>query len=190
MWFDGEKFYKESTLIILKGNENKSLILSKALEKILSSAGKDVLNIFLNDCPLGDKKYDFIIAGDTSGAVKAANSILLLTDSISFNLTDAETYNSFVIPYKMACDPAFKDINDKNSIFTFSANDDNANLVAKNIKKTDDKICFELLETSSIGRVKFCSDMDLEVEDVLALSAVLLMADISFAEVISKINSF
>lgn len=173
--------------ICLCGDEDVVIKFSKVLSGAFSLISKATLNLLLNDDIENTKEaYDILITDEsrlTEFDVDAKNIILIVLDKKDYNSTAAFKYNKMVVPYSDEfCDKKYDEC------ITYSSENNNADIVAKNIRIHEDKLVFELLGKEEIGRILVPKD-DLLQNEVLALAGALLYADVPFMQVISVINS-
>lgn len=184
---------KKVRLIVVCGKTaNEAAIL---LTKILRSAG--FIASFLNQEDINwkdalktaSKVCDFIVLN--ASVIKEDISekfnleiILVLCDAGGIDMEFAKKFKNIVLPYSMGEKLSAKE---RNMLF-YSMNNNEADLIAKNINPQDDKTVFELLGTGVIGRIKLSKSSGLSIELVLAVSSALVAIGVPLAAVLDVIN--
>lgn len=184
---------KKVRLIAVFGETaNEAAVL---LTKILRSAG--FITSFLNQedsnwkeaLKTASKVCDFIILN--AAVIKEDISeefnleiILVLCDAEKVDMELVKKFKNIVLPYSM-CEKF--SVKERNMLF-YSMNNNEADLIAKNINPQDNRTVFELLGTGVIGRVKLSKSSGLSVELVLAVSSALVAMGVPLAAVLDVIN--
>lgn len=184
---------KKVRLIAVCGETaNEAAVL---LTKILRSTG--FIASFLNQedsewkdaLKTASKVCDFIILN--ASVIKEDISeefnleiILVLCDADEVDMELVKKFKKIVLPYSM-CEKF--SVKERNMLF-YSMNNNEADLIAKNINPQDNRTVFELLGTGVIGRVKLSKSSGFSVELVLAVSSALVAIGVPLAAVLDVIN--
>ena len=108
----------------------------------------------------------------------------MLCDVDKIDIKLFKGFKNIVLPYSLSEKLTSKE---KNMLF-YSMNNNEADLIAKNINPQEDRTVFELLGTGVIGRVKLSKSSGLSVELVLAVSSALVAMGVPLAAVLNVIN--
>ncbi len=183
---------KVRLIAVLGKTANEAAML---LTKILRSAG--FIASFLNQhdnnwkdaLKTAGKVCDFIILDASllkEDAFEEFNleTVLVLCDVDKIDIKLFKGFKNIVLPYSLSEKLTSKE---KNMLF-YSMNNNEADLIAKNINPQEDRTVFELLGTGVIGRVKLSKSSGLSVELVLAVSSALVAMGVPLAAVLNVIN--
>ena len=124
---------------------------------------------------------------DASGDVDISLLVALdfdeeITSEFSQNIKE------IVAPYSEAC--VYKKMAPEDcTVLQYAVEENMADIVAKNVIRTDDYTSFELLAVGRIGRLKFNEEKDTTVQNMLAAAGVMLAAGIDFDSVIMSLNN-
>lgn len=183
---------KVRLIAVLGKTANEAAML---LTKILRSAGfiASFLNQYDNNwkdaLKTAGKVCDFIILDAAllkEDAFEEFNleTVLVLCDTDKIDIKLLKGFKNIVLPYSLSEEVTSKE---KNMLF-YSMNNNEADLIAKNINPQEDRTVFELLGTGVIGRVKLSKSSGLSVELVLAVSSALVAMGVPLAAVLNVIN--
>lgn len=129
--------------------------------------------------------YDSVFRPDASSVFvreAAHEAVLLCGDCESFDTELVRKFRIKVIPFERK-----KDFEAVSGLKTYSRESDGADIVAKNVKETDEALTFELLGTGVIGRVRLFR-RGITVKTALEASAMLISMGIPLAAVLNGIN--
>ncbi len=184
---------KRVKLIAVSGKAAKDA--AKLLTMILSTCGFRASQLSLNE-PAWEEALE--TAGDVCDFVVLDTELfdIKLTDKFSLETAlvigetkdiDEEGLSKFknaVLPYSMNGSITER----KRNMLFYSIDNNEADLIAKNINLREDRTVFELLGTGVIGRAKFSRTSGFSVELVLAAASALIAMGVPLASVLNVIN--
>ena len=153
-------------IAVIKGERAETL--RQELERILKNSGLDEYLITATDYK-SCVGYSYKILGLSSGGAK-------------FDIE--EEYNTVVRPYNVEKPPIKSDL-----LISYDADNESADITAKNVRYINDQVVFELLGTGIIGRIKLRSGNDDAVKDALLLAGIMLTADIPLRKVTDSFST-
>lgn len=111
-------------------------------------------------------------------------TMLVLCGAEGVDIRLLSEFKNIVLPYSLS-----KSVNIKEKkLLSYSMDNNEADLIAKNINPQGDKTMFELLGTGVIGRVKLSNSSGFSAELVLAVSSALIAMGIPLASVLDVVN--
>ncbi len=184
---------KRVKLIAVSGKESKGA--AQLLTRILRDCGYRASQLSLDE-PACEEAIntagdvcDFVVLDTEFLNIKLSDKFSLETALIVGNVesVDEKNFQRFknaVLPYSLN-----GSVNKENgNIIFYSIDDNEADLIAKNINLQEDRTVFELLGTGVIGRARFSKASGFSVELVLAVSSALIAMGVPLASVLGVIN--
>lgn len=185
--------YKKVKLIAVSGKAANEAV--QLLTKILrtcsfrvsqldlrESAWEEALNIAGNVCDFVILNTEFL---DITLPEKFTPETALIVGEVeAFAENSLMRFKNVVLPYSLHESITEK----KENMLFYSMNNNEADLIAKNINPQEDRTVFELLGTGVIGRVKLSKASGFSVELVLAVSSALIAMGVPLASVLGVMN--
>lgn len=109
---------------------------------------------------------------------------LIVGETETVDENGLKNFKNVVLPYSLY--GRIKE--NKENILFYSLDNNEADLIAKNINPQKDRVVFELLGTGVIGRVKLSRTSGFSVELVLAVSSALIAMGVPLASVLGVMN--